>query len=99
MAADFVSIAYDNFINKERVLLVTAVDSSPIRRLISESKENGMLIDCSQGRKTRSVIFLDSDHIVLSALTPEAVMQRLSKTDTSQNQEAMEGKNRNEYGK
>lgn len=62
MAADFVSIAYDNFINKERVLLVTAVDSSPIRRLISESKENGMLIDCSQGRKTRSVIFLDSDH-------------------------------------
>jgi UPF0296 protein CHY_1489 len=93
MAADFVSIAYDNFINKERVLLVTAVDSSPIRRLISESKENGMLIDCSQGRKTRSVIFLDSDHIVLSALTPEAVMQRLSKTDTSQNQEDMEGKN------
>lgn len=93
MAADFVSIAYDNFINKERVLLVTAVDSSPIRRLIGESKENGMLIDCSQGRKTRSVIFLDSDHIVLSALTPEAVMQRLSKTDTSQNQEDMEGKN------
>ena len=93
MAADFVGIAYDNFINKERVLLVTAVDSSPIRRLISESKENGMLIDCSQGRKTRSVIFLDSDHIVLSALTPEAVMQRLSKTDTSQNQEDMEGKN------
>lgn len=93
MAADFVSIAYDNFINKERVLLVTAVDSSPIRRLISESKENGMLIDCSQGRKTRSVIFLDSDHIVLSALTPEAVMQRFSKTDTSQNQEDMEGKN------
>lgn len=93
MAADFVSIAYDNFINKERVLLVTAVDSSPIRRLISESKENGILIDCSQGRKTRSVIFLDSDHIVLSALTPEAVMQRLSKTDTSQNQEDMEGKN------
>lgn len=93
MAADFVSIAYDNFINKERVLLVTAVDSSPIRRLISESKENGMLIDCSQGRKTRSVIFLDSDHIVLSALTPEAVMQRLRKTDTSQNQEDMEGKN------
>ena len=73
--------------------MVTAVDSSPIRRLISESKENGMLIDCSQGRKTRSVIFLDSDHIVLSALTPEAVMQRLSKTDTSQNQEDMEGKN------
>ena len=93
MAADFVSIAYDNFINKERVLLVTAVDSSHIRRLISESKENGMLIDCSQGRKTRSVIFLDSDHIVLSALTPEAVMQRFSKTDTSQNQEDMEGKN------
>ena len=93
MAADFGSSADDNFINKERVLWVTAVDSSPIRRLISESKENGMLIDCSQGRKTRSVIFLDSDHIVLSALTPEAVMQRLSKTDTSQNQEDMEGKN------
>ncbi|KXB39211.1 DUF370 domain-containing protein [Amygdalobacter nucleatus] len=91
MSAEFINVAYDNFINKERVLLITASDSSPIKRLINEAKENGMLIDCSQGKKTKSVIFLDSDHIVLSALTPEALNQRLSKqTITEQNEKEAE---------
>lgn len=79
MSAEFINVAYDNFINRERILLVTAADSSPIKRLIGEAKENGMLIDCSQGKKTRSVIFLDSDHLVLSALSPESVNERLAK--------------------
>lgn len=75
----FVNIAYENYINPARILAVTGADSSPIKRLIAETKENGMLIDCSQGKKTRSVIFLDSDHVVLSALTAEAVITRLQK--------------------
>lgn len=83
MSAEFINVAYDNFLNKERVLLITASESSPIKRLISEAKENGMLIDCSQGKKTKSVIFLDSDHLVLSALTPEALYKRLSEQTTA----------------
>lgn len=83
MSAEFINVAYDNFLNKERVLLITASESSPIKRLISEAKENGMLIDCSQGKKTKSVIFLDSDHLVLSALPPEALYKRLSEQTTA----------------
>lgn len=79
MSVEFINIAYDNFLNKERVLLITPAESSPIKRLIGEAKENGMLIDCSQGKKTKSVIFLDSDHLVLSALSPDSLQQRLSK--------------------
>lgn len=75
----FLNIAYENYINPARILAVTGADSSPIKRLIAETKENGMLIDCSQGKKTRSVIFLDSDHVVLSALTAEALVLRLQK--------------------
>jgi len=73
-----VNIGFGNIIFAERVVGVVAPDSSPIKRLIKEATERGKLVDASFGRKTRSVIITDSDHVVLSALTPEVISQRLS---------------------
>lgn len=60
-----------------RLLAVVSPDSAPIRRVMQEAKERGMLIDASYGRKTRSVLLMDTDHVILSALTPEVLSGRL----------------------
>ena len=59
-----------------RVLSVLEPESAPIKRVIQEAKERGMLIDASYGRKTRAVLLMDTDHVILSALTPEALSNR-----------------------
>ena len=59
-----------------RMLSVLAPDSAPIKRVIQEARDRGMLIDASYGRKTKSVILMDTDHVILSALTPEAICAR-----------------------
>ena len=58
------------------VLAVVAPDSAPIKRVVAEARERGMLIDASYGHKTQAVILMDTDHVILSALTPETVSQR-----------------------
>ena len=63
-----VNIGFGNMVNASRVISVTAPDSAPIRRMIQLAKDNGMLIDATCGRKTKSVILSDSDHIILSYL-------------------------------
>ena len=65
-------------VSSQRMLSVVSPDSAPIKRLIQEAKERAMLIDASFGRKTRSVIIMDTDHVVLSAIPPETVAKRLS---------------------
>ena len=67
-----------------RVLSVLEPESAPIKRVIQEAKERGMLIDASYGRKTRSVILMDTDHVILSALTPEALAARWEETKENQ---------------
>ena len=59
-----------------RVVAVVSPDSAPVKRLIKEARERGMLIDASYGRSTRAVLIMDSDHVVLSALQPETVANR-----------------------
>lgn len=59
-----------------RVLSVLEPESAPIKRVIQEAKERGMLIDASYGRKTRAVLLMDTDHVILSALTPEVLSSR-----------------------
>jgi regulator of extracellular matrix RemA (YlzA/DUF370 family) len=59
-----------------RVLAVVDPDSAPIKRVVQEAKERGMLIDASYGRKTKAVILMDTDHVILSALTPDAIGER-----------------------
>ncbi len=70
-------IGFGNYISAERLLAVTSPDSAPVKRMIQEVRERGLLIDASFGRSTKSVLTMDSGHVVLSALTPEVLAGRL----------------------
>ena len=72
-----INIGFGNLVSAERVLAIVSPDSAPIKRLIPESRERGMLIDATYGRKTASVFVMDSDHVVLSAIAAEKLAQRL----------------------
>lgn len=65
------NIGFGSMVAAGRVLSVLEPESAPIKRVVQEAKERGMLIDASYGRKTRSVILMDTDHVVLSAMTPQ----------------------------
>ena len=75
-----INIGFGNLVSAERVLAIVSPDSAPIKRLIQESRERGMLIDATYGRKTASVFIMDSDHVVLSALSTEKLAPRLGMT-------------------
>ncbi|OQB13349.1 MAG: hypothetical protein BWY15_01813 [Firmicutes bacterium ADurb.Bin193] len=72
-----ISVGFGNTVSAERIIAIVTPDSSPIRRIIQEAKDSGMLIDASCGRRTRAVIITDSDHIILSALQPETISNRV----------------------
>ena len=78
-----INIGYGNRVAAERVLAVVSPESAPIKRIVQDSREIGMLIDASFGRKTKSVLIMDSGHTILSALTPEAVGQRSEEGEES----------------
>ena len=80
-----ISIGFGSMIAPARVLSVLEPESAPIKRVMQEAKERGMLIDASYGRKTRSVILMDTDHVILSALTPEALAARWEDTKEEDN--------------
>ena len=71
-----ITIGFGRLIAAGRVLAVVDPDSAPIKRVVQEAKERGMLIDASYGRKTKAVILMDTDHVILSALTPDAIGER-----------------------
>ena len=71
-----INIGFGSMIAAGRVLSVLEPESAPIKRVGQEAKERGMLIDASYGRKTRSVILMDTDHVILSAMTPEELAQQ-----------------------
>lgn len=73
-----VNIGFGNMVCAERVVSVISPDSAPIKRIVQEAKEEKRLIDATQGRKTKAVIFTDSDHIVLSYLTAERLKERFT---------------------
>ena len=64
----FINIGFGNIVAAQRILAVLSPDSAPIKRMIQEAKERGMLVDASFGRSTRSVLLMDTDHVILSAL-------------------------------
>lgn len=74
-------IGYGNLVQAEKIMAIVSPDSAPVKRIVQESKDRFMCIDATYGRKTRSVIIMDSDHVVLSALQPETVAGRLDKND------------------
>ena len=72
-----ISIGFGSTVCAERVLAVIAPESAPIKRLIQEARERGMLIDASFGRKTKSVLLMDTDHVLLSSVSPEILCARM----------------------
>ncbi len=72
---EWINIGFGSMVSRERVVAVVSPDSAPIRRMTQESRERGMLIDATYGRKTASILIMDSDHVILSALPPESFGQ------------------------
>ncbi len=74
-----INIGFGNIVFANRVIAMVSPESAPVKRIIQESREKGNLIDATQGRRTRAVIIMDSDHIVLSASQPETIAGRVDK--------------------
>ncbi|MEI6131776.1 MAG: DUF370 domain-containing protein [Bacillota bacterium] len=78
-----VNVGFGNLVSVSRIVSIVAPDSSPIKRLVQESKEKGILIDATQGRKTRAVVITDSGYVVLSSILPETIANRAENGDNS----------------
>lgn len=81
----FINVGFGNMIAAERVVALVSPDSAPMKRLVGEAREGGRVIDVTCGRRTRSIIITDSDHVILSATQPETIAGRLS--DESEEEE------------
>ncbi len=84
-----INVGFGNAVNADRVIAVVSTDSAPVKRIIAQAKENHMLIDATQGRKTHAVLIMDSDHVVSSYLKAETIISRT---------EAMENAEESGYG-
>ncbi len=82
-----VNIGFGNMINAQRVIAIVSPESAPIKRMIVDAKEKGMLIDATHGRKTRAVLLSDSDHIILSYLQTEKLGERFNEASSDSNGE------------
>ena len=76
MARELLHVGFGNMVVAERVVALISPDSAPIRRLKDEAREAGLLVDVTQGRKTRSILIRDSRHVILSAIQPETITAR-----------------------
>jgi len=80
---NLINIGYGNMISAKRIIAVASPDSAPIKRLVAENKDSGFAIDATHGRKTKSVIIMDSGHIILSSLITETVARRVNGEDNN----------------
>ena len=85
-----INIGFGNMVSANKIVAVVSPESAPIKRVIQDAKENGTLIDATYGRRTRAVIVTDSDHVILSAIQPETVANRLNDKDDGMNEEELE---------
>ena len=88
-----INIGFGNMVNAERVIALVSPDSSPIKRLISDSREAGKLIDVTCGRKTRAVIVTDSDHVILSKMQLETISNRIIEDEYEDEEDEEENDN------
>ena len=82
-----INIGFGNMVSTDRLIAIVSPDSAPIKRMIQEGRDRGVLIDATYGRKTRSVVIMDSDHIVLSAIQPDTVAARLNGKEAVEEEE------------
>lgn len=78
MTVKLINIGFGNIVAASRVIAIVAPDSAPVKRVIQEARDRGKVVDASHGRRTRAVLIMDSGHVVLSALQPETISNRLS---------------------
>ena len=76
-----VTVGFGKMVSSSRLVAIVSPESAPIKRIVQDAKERGSLIDATYGRRTRAVIIMDSDHVVLSAVQPETVANRLNDRD------------------
>jgi regulator of extracellular matrix RemA (YlzA/DUF370 family) len=86
----FINIGFGNMVSASRIVAIASPDSAPIKRLVQDAKEDGRVIDVSCGRRTRSVIVTDSEHIILSAIQTETITNRLTSDDETDNEDPEE---------
>lgn len=79
-----INVGFGNAVNADRVIAVVSTDSAPVKRIIAQAKENHMLIDATQGRKTHAVLIMDSDHVVSSYLKAETIISRTEATENAE---------------
>lgn len=82
-----INIGFGNMVSAQRLLSVISPDSAPVKRLVQEARDRGMLIDASFGRKTKSVLIMDTDHVILSALEPKTVAGRAGGEEEEEDEE------------
>lgn len=87
MGIQLINIGFGNIVSANRIVSIVSPESAPIKRIVQEARGRGVLIDATYGRRTRAVIITDSDHIILSAVQPETVAQRLANQEQSVDQE------------
>ena len=91
MMNKLINIGFGNIVSANRVIAIISPESSPIKRMIQEAREKGVLVDATYGRRTRAVLVTDSGHIVLSPVQPETIAHRfidVNKQDTAFNEES-----------
>ncbi|HEY8497186.1 MAG TPA: DUF370 domain-containing protein [Limnochordales bacterium] len=81
MDTRLINIGFGNVVAAHRIVAIVRPESSPIKRLVQEARDRGTLIDATYGRRTRAVIITDTAHVILSAVQPETVAQRLNQRD------------------
>lgn len=88
MDIKLVNIGFGNIVAANRIISIISPESAPIKRIIQEARDKGMLVDATYGRRTRAVVVVDSGHIILSAVQPETVANRLvAQTAASEEEE------------
>ncbi|MBE3582861.1 MAG: DUF370 domain-containing protein [Limnochordaceae bacterium] len=81
MEIRLINIGFGNIVSANRIVAIVSPESAPIKRIVQEARDQGRLIDATYGRRTRAVIITDSDHVILSAVQPETVSNRLGSKD------------------
>lgn len=81
MSIEIINIGFGNMVSANRIIAVVSPESAPIKRLIQDTREKGLLVDATYGRKTRAVIITDSNHIILAAAQPETIVNRMTIKD------------------
>lgn len=82
-----INIGFGNMVSSARLIAIVSPESAPIKRIVQDAREQGRLIDATYGRRTRAVIVMDSDHVILSAVKPETVVARLNDNEEEQAQD------------